>query len=257
MYVNALLSFATQELEVIPKNPWQGLHIEVSQEVTRVPWTDLQLQTLFSQPLHQSYAVPPEERSGGGPATYWIPLLGLYTGARITELAQLRVSDITEADGVPVIRITDEGEGQKVKTTGSRRSLPVHSELIRLGLLDYAEGLRQENPDGSLWPLLQNPKLMSAWFGRYRKSIPGLEGKWLDFHSLRHTVRTKLAKAGVAEKTMDAITGHVDGGSTGRRVYTHLDMEDLQQAIEQLSYGSIDLQRVYPPTRPNKPTESL
>lgn len=253
MYVNALLSFATQELEVIPKNPWQGLHIEVSKEVTRIPWTDLQLQTLFSQPLHQSYAIPPEERSGGGPATYWIPLLGLYTGARITELAQLRVSDITEADGIPVIRITDEGEGQKVKTKGSRRSLPIHSELIRLGLLDYAEGLRQENPDGSLWPPLQNPKLMSAWFGRYRKSIPGLEGKWLDFHSLRHTVRTKLAKAGVAEKTMDAITGHVDGGSTGRRVYTHLDMEDLQQAIEQLSYGSIDLQRAYP----KKPTESL
>lgn len=245
MYVNALLAFATQEPEVIPKNPWQGLHIVVPEEVTRVPWTDQQLQTLFSQPLHQSYAIPPEERSGGGPAAYWIPIIGIYTGARIGELAQLRVSDITETDGIPVIRITDEGEGQRVKTTGSRRSLPIHSELIRLGLLDYAEGLRQENPDGSLWPLLQTPKLMSAWFGRYRKSIPGLEGKWLDFHSLRHTVRTRLAKAGVAEKTIDAITGHVDGGSTGRRVYTHLDMEDLQQAIEQLSYDSVSFPRVY------------
>lgn len=246
MYLNALLAFATQELEVIPKNPWKGLHIEVPEEVTRVPWTDLQLQTLFSQPLHQSYAIPPKELSGGGPAAYWIPLLGLYTGARMRELAQLRVSDITEADGVPVIRITDEGEGQKVKTKGSRRSVPIHSELIRLGLLDYAEGLRQENPNGSLWPLLRNSKLMSAWFGRYRKGIPGLEGKWLDFHSLRHTVRTRLAKAGASEKTMDAITGHVDGGSTGRRVYTHLDIEDLQQAIEQLSYGSAGLPRVYP-----------
>lgn len=255
--VNTLLRFATLELEVIPKNPWQGLHIEVPKEVTRVPWTDLQLQTLFSQPLHQSYAIPPEELSGGGPAAYWIPLLGLYTGARITELAQLRVTDITEADGVPVIRITDEGEGQKVKTKGSRRSLPIHSELIRLGLLDYADEVRQENPSGSLWPLLKNPKLMSGWFSRYRKSIPGLEGKWLDFHSLRHTVRTRLAKAGVSEKSMDAITGHADGGSTGRKVYTHLDMEDLRKAIQKLSYSSIDLPRAYPPTRPKKPTESL
>ncbi len=243
--VNTLLRFATLELEVIQKNPWQGLRIEAPKEVTRIPWTDQQLQTLFSQPLHKAYAIPPEELSGGGPAAYWIPLLGLYTGARITELAQLRITDITEADGVPVIRITDEGEGQKVKTKGSRRSLPIHSELIRLGLLDYAEEVRQENPSGSLWPLLKNPKLMSGWFGRYRKSIPGLEGKWLDFHSLRHTVRTRLAKAGVAEKIMDAITGHVDGGSTGRKVYTHLDMEDLRNAIQKLSYSSIDLPRVY------------
>lgn len=255
--VNTLLRFATLELEVIPKNPWQGLHIEVPNEVTRIPWTDQQLQTLFSQPLHQSYAIPPEELSGGGPAAYWIPLLGLYTGARITELAQLRVTDITEADGVPVIRITDEGEGQKVKTKGSRRSLPIHSELIRLGLLDYADEVRQENPSGSLWPLLKNPKLMSGWFSRYRKSIPGLEGKWLDFHSLRHTVRTRLAKAGVSEKSMDAITGHADGGSTGRKVYTHLDMEDLRKAIQKLSYSSIDLPRAYPPAGPGKPAAGL
>lgn len=258
MYVNALLAFATQELEVIPKNPWQGLHIEVPQEVTRVPWTDQQLQTLFSQPLHQSYAIPPEERSGGGPAAYWIPIIGIYTGARIGELAQLRVSDITEADGIPVIRITDGGESQKVKTSASRRCIPIHSELIRLGLLDYAEGLRQENPSGSLWPLLQNPKLMSPWFGRYRKSIPGLGGKWTDFHSFRHTIRTKLAKARIEGPVIDTLIGHEgNGGSIGWKVYTHLDTGDLQQAIEQLSYGSIDLPRVYPQGRPKSPAAGL
>ncbi|MBF6630262.1 MAG: site-specific integrase [Comamonas sp.] len=236
MYVNSLLRFACVELEAIQRNPWHGLAIEVPKTVTRRPWKDEELHQLFKQPLFQAYEVPPEDRSGGGPAAYWLPIIGIYTGARIGELAQLRVSDITEEDGIPVIRITDEGEDQKVKTNASRRYIPIHSELIRLGLLEYAEEIRKASQE-SLWPHLRNPNVMSAWFGRYRKSV-GLDDKWLDFHSFRHTVRTRLAKAQVQEKIQDAITGHETGGSTGRKVYTHLDMHDLKEAIEKLSYGT-------------------
>lgn len=246
MYVNSLLRFACVELEVIQRNPWQGLAIEVPKTVTRRPWKDEELHQLFKQPLFQVYEVPAMGQSGGGPAAYWIPIIGIYTGARIGELAQLRVSDIAEEDGIPVIRITDEGEGQSVKTSASRRYIPVHSELIRLGLLEYAEGIRKADPMGSLWPLLQNPDLMSPWFGRYRKSV-GLDGKWLDFHSFRHTVRTRLARAQVQEQLTDAITGHETGGSTGRKVYTRLDLEDLRQAIEALSYSDqLELPKVLP-----------
>lgn len=236
MYVNSLLRFACVELEAIPRNPWQGLAIEVPKTVTRRPWKDEELHQLFSQPLFQAYEVPPEGRIGGGPAAYWIPIIGIYTGARIGELAQLTVSDITEEDGIPVIRITDEGEGQSVKTSASRRLIPIHSELIRLGLLEYAEGIRKDDPTGSLWPHLKQDTI-SPWFSKFRRGA-GLDGEWLDFHSFRHTVRTRLAKAQVQEQLMDAITGHETGGSTGRKVYTHRDMHDLKEAIERLSYGT-------------------
>lgn len=156
----------------------------------------------------------------------------------------MRVSDITTEDGIHIIKITDDEEGQKVKTNASRRSIPIHSELIRLGLLDYAEDIRKENPTGSLWPLL-NQKTISPWFSKYRKGV-GLDAKWLDFHSLRHTVRTRLAKAQVQEKLMDAITGHETGGSTGRKVYTHLDIRGLQAAVQALAYESVVLPKVYP-----------
>ncbi|MDH1676404.1 site-specific integrase, partial [Comamonas aquatica] len=230
MYVNTLLRFACVELEIIPKNPWQGLAIEIPKTVTRKPWKDDELHKLFSQPLFQAYEIPAKDRTGGGPAAYWIPIIGLYTGARIGELAQLRVSDITTEDGIHIIKITDDEEGQKVKTNASRRSIPIHSELIRLGLLDYAEDIRKENPTGSLWPLL-NQQTISPWFSKYRRGV-GLDAKWLDFHSFRHTVRTRLAKAQVQEKLMDAITGHETGGSTGRKVYTHLDIRGLQAAVQ-------------------------
>ncbi len=57
------------------------------------PFTLEDLKALFESAdyRHQSFQRASE---------FWIPLMGLYTGARINELAQLLVSDITEADGV-------------------------------------------------------------------------------------------------------------------------------------------------------------
>ncbi|CAB5673986.1 Uncharacterised protein [Comamonas aquatica] len=48
---------------------------------------------------------------------------------------------------------------------------------------------------------------------------------------------------------MGAITGNETSGSTGRRVYTHLDMEDLQKAIQTLSCRSITLPQGLADTR--------
>lgn len=254
--LQALLNFARLELEAIPHNPWQGLGIKVLKTVTRRPWKDEELQTLFNQPLFQSYALPTNGRAGGGAAAYWIPLLGLYTGARIGELAQLRVQDISQVDGIPVIQITDADEGQRLKTSASRRRIPIHPELIRLGLLDYVEDIQaapysitSRAPQGSLWPLLnasaaQQGNLISGWFSRYRKSI-GITDTYPDFHCLRHTVRTKMAHAKVSEQVMDSITGHETGGSTGRKVYQHLQMEDLTTAIQSIAYSAITVPRAY------------
>jgi integrase len=59
-------------------------------------------------------------------------LIALYTGARVGEIAQLRLSGFRDADGQPVMRI--EGE---LKTDASYRDIPIHPDLVRLGLLDW------------------------------------------------------------------------------------------------------------------------
>lgn len=67
-----------------------------------------------------------------------------------------------------------------------------------------------------------------------------------------------LTTEATGEDRMDAITGHETGGSTGRRVYTHLDMEDLQQAVEQLSYDSVDTSpRMDKPCQLREPEEEI
>jgi hypothetical protein len=63
------------------------------------------------------------------PDQRWGALIGLYTGARVGEVGQIRLEDIFEVDGVPCFRITDEGSGQSVKTSASLRTIPIHPKL--------------------------------------------------------------------------------------------------------------------------------
>ena len=89
------------------------------------------------------------------PSYYWMPLLGLLTGARLNELAQLHLGDIRESEASPgnwVIDFNCEGadkvevdpadkaEGddddtgrKKFKTVHSIRVLPMHPELVQIG----------------------------------------------------------------------------------------------------------------------------
>src|SRR5262249_39312410 len=62
----------------------------------------------------------------------WILLLLAYTGARLAEVAGLRQQDVSEQDGVSYLDIRPH-ESRSLKTKASRRHVPIHSELLRLG----------------------------------------------------------------------------------------------------------------------------
>lgn len=257
-YIKGFLNFAHLELEVLPRNPWTGLVIEYRTTKPRRPSTGEQLAAFFARPLHTSYEVPTRWDSGAD-AAYWIPLLGVFTGCRISELCQLTVSDMQVSDGIPVLQVTNEGEGQAVKSSAGKRTVPIHSELVRLGLLEYVEAIRKAGAP-RLFPALPLHRTkpgtyFSGWFGEGRELPDGT--KLPDFHSLRHTVRSKLASAGTQEPTIDTIIGHDVKGSTGARVYTHRELVDLRRAIESIAYPGLHLPRVYVApiaSRPNQRT---
>lgn len=157
------------------------------------------------------------------------------------ELAQLRAVDIEHAAGIPMLSISNEGEGQRVKTTAEIRKVPIHSDLVRLGFLDYA-ARHQKPSDAPLLPSLPPRKgkpggYFSHWFGVYRRSL-GF-GKYPDFHCFRHTVRSQLANAGVSEALIDTLVGHEVAGSTGAKVYTHRTPQTLAEAMTLLHYPSL------------------
>jgi integrase len=64
------------------------------------------------------------------------------------------------------------------------------------------------------------------------------EGEKRDFHSFRHTVRTKLTEASIPENLIDDIFGHISQGSSiGKTVYSHTQLvPQKKEAIEKLVY---------------------
>ncbi|VTU35774.1 site-specific tyrosine recombinase XerC [Variovorax sp. PBS-H4] len=246
--IKSLLKYAHETLEWLPKQPWRGLDIKAPTTNKRRPWTTEELKALFAAPLHTAYALP-DARYGGREAAYWIPLLGLFTGTRLGELCQLKTADVQKVEGIDVLVLTNEGEGQSIKSDAGHRSVPIHSELIRLGFLTYVEAIRKTRSD-SLWPSLplregKPSDLFGRWFKDHRNAL-GLTGTRPDFHCFRHTVRAPMRRAGFSEATQDKVTGHKIKGSIGTVVYDHWTLKEVQEAVEAIQYPALRLPVVAP-----------
>ena len=178
------------------------------------------------------------------PHYYWLPLLGLYSGARLEEICQLHLADIREIDGLWCLDIKG-GEGKQIKTASSERCIPIHSELVRLGLVRYVEHLKTKN-ETMLFPELKRirGKLghdVSKWFIRYRRSRKvGMmnDGKKC-FHSFRHGVSDCLKQKGVAEEKVTGLLGHVEGSTTFGRYGKAYQPEPLKDVVEMLQFEGL------------------
>ncbi|MDA9523851.1 hypothetical protein XI06_27120 [Bradyrhizobium sp. CCBAU 11434] len=76
-------------------------------------------------------------------ALYFVPILIYYSGARREELCGAMVDDIIfDRDGCkPYIHIAA-NERRRIKNPQSKRNIPLHPELLRLGFLDYVRRIR-------------------------------------------------------------------------------------------------------------------
>lgn len=141
--VKSLLNYAVDTLGWLKVNEWASQFIAVKKRNQRKPWPSDDLRRLVDSPLFKSYELP-SMPSAGGAAAYWVPLMGLYTGARQSELCQLRIEDLQDTpEGFVLYVMSDESSeddgtpGTTTKTDASNRRLPVHSDLIALGFKDY------------------------------------------------------------------------------------------------------------------------
>ena len=178
------------------------------------------------------------------PWRFWIPLLGLYTGARVEEVSQLHIEDVKSVDGVWVIDINDNAEDKRVKTRDSKRIVPLHPFLLdELGFHRHVERV-QAARSVRVFPELRRFNLkyglsVSVWFSKYLKEI-GIEGA-KSFHSFRHTFTTNLIHREVPVQVVDWLTGHASPGETAGR-YTKLptDPAVLLPHVLKLDFG-VDL----------------
>ncbi|MDG4887298.1 site-specific integrase [Mesorhizobium sp. WSM4887] len=169
----------------------------------------------------------------------WGPLIGLYTGARLNEICQIELSDIKEDAGIWYFDINDEGDKKHLKNTASRRIVPIHDQLLALGFLEYAEGLRARGqkrlfPEFSLSAKEGYGRALGRWFNDRFLVQLGIKSKELVFHSFRHGMVTRLIQAGVEENLVKAIVGHTRQGVTQQHYFKEgYTLEQMQKALRE------------------------
>ena len=179
---------------------------------------------------------------------YWAFLIGIFSGMRTNETAQLRIGDIIKKENVWMISI-DETEGKSVKTTSSIRKVPVHPTLISLGFIDYVKIIKSKGVDRVFPELTKQRDGYSTKISQHynEKFLPSV-GVWKKqvkvLYSTRHTFINRCYNKGVDRDIIKSIVGHepdftmdVYGGSP-------FTPKQLYQGISKVSYSNIRWNRL-------------
>ncbi|PWB31474.1 hypothetical protein DCO48_16705 [Pseudomonas sp. SDI] len=237
--LTTFFSYAVRE-GYCSRNPFDGLRVRQRHKVSeeRSVFSVQDLKRLFDKATY-----PPAH--GGKPNQYWLPLLGLYTGARLNELCQLYTDDIVTIDGIACIHIRATRPDQKLKTPGSERLVPIHSKLVELGFLAYVQKVKESGKQRVFPELTCHSKhgysaAPSKWFARLRDQLGFRDevGK-KDFHSFRHTLADHLKQKGVAESLVGGLLGHQAGGITFNRYGKDFKPGILAPTVELVSLESL------------------
>lgn len=219
------------------ENPTTGLFIKGANNTTSSykPFSSDELKRIFQPDLYIKKMRLPD--------FYWGPLIALFTGMRAEEIASLRVDQITTDFGVWLINI----EGGK--TVNAARRVPLHDQLIKLGLIEYVEWVQKAGYT-RLFPHLVPGK------NGFKKNMCRMFGVYLDlpevnivdplkvFHSFRHTVITKLTDKGVSDGLKKSMVGHdAETVESAHDDYIHaeeLTLDSMRKAINRLDYLGVD-----------------
>lgn len=127
-------------------NPCTGLFYDkVKGKNARPPFATETLNKILKSPLFTGFKADGEEHVPGALMTrdwrFWIPLVAMFTGARVGEIAQLRLADIVDERGVWFIHIRHDTAKGLVTKSGKSRPAAVHPVLERIGLLSYHKAM--------------------------------------------------------------------------------------------------------------------
>jgi len=242
--------------------PFVGLHQKPKRgQNARPPLSTAQLKTIITSPLFTGCQGDKAEHLPGSSKVSdwrkWIPLVCLFTGARIGEIAQLRVNDIFNEHGIWFLSLKeDENTGQQTKGRKSRIT-PVHSQLEKIGFLDFVKAAQTSLSDQENRLLFQGlapgkrgqyGDQPSDWWRDYLARIGVKKGSdGLGSHSFRHTISDKLRQAGYLDAAFGPlILGHSNKSVTaGYGIVREGNAKTLKDMIEAVTFDGVSFDHLY------------
>lgn len=219
--LRTVLQWATDSRR-LPADPAAGVRMDVKRTAKgRRSFTDAEAETLLRAALAET-----------NPVLRWVPWPCAYSGARLSEICQLRVEDVREVEGIWCLRI--EAEAGSVKTASSERTVPLHQAVLDCGFLRFVTGVGS----GPLFADLSPDKFGNRggngtkMLGRWVRGL-GLDEKRLaPAHSWRHRMKTLARRYGLAEDVARALMGH--SGRTVADSYGEFEVAILYRELTKI-----------------------
>ncbi|MGF6969039.1 hypothetical protein OKW43_006067 [Paraburkholderia sp. WC7.3g] len=167
-----------KKLTKLATNPFSGMKypekvVELNRKTVRTAFTMAQVNEVFASPVWTRGHRP---EKGGSDAAFWVPLLGLHTGARVEDLCRLTSADVVQRDGVWCFHLHDSKRESRAGYRTVMRHVPAHHSLLQLGWLDYVESRRSADSSAWLFPDLATNKyekrgaVFGNWFNEYLRT---------------------------------------------------------------------------------------
>ena len=263
-----IFNFAVEK-RLISHNPAKGRWLRQSfdfpQQQTKPQFTVEELNRLFRAPLYtgckndeKGYAISGPKRPRRG--RFWVALLSLFHSLRLNEAARFTQEDVKEREGIHYLAIREEREDgskcdKRLKTKQSRRDVPIHPELVRIGFLDFVADRRKDHRSPRLFPELSPGKTgyfsnpFSKWFARFLETALGCS-RDATFYSFRHQFRDATRATRLSVESVARLAGRESGDpNQQRQVFQYGGGEKLlrmlAEDIEKVKYPGLKLSHLY------------
>lgn len=139
---------------------------------------------------------------------HWVPWLCAYSGARISEVCQLRAEDVYRVEDVWAISFSS--EAGNLKNVNSERVIPIHPALIERGFIAFAAGVKSGPLFAELTPDRFGKRGGNGTkiLGRWVRSLGTTDTRLSPVRSWRHRFKTSGRRYGLAPDMLDVLTGH-------------------------------------------------
>lgn len=154
---------------------------------------------------------------------YQIPLMLLYNGTRISEFLSLKKENVHLDE--QYFDVIDS------KTENGIRKVPIADKL-----LPFYKAWYESCPDCKYLLHTEDGKPFKYrnYFDSYWAPLMEQIGITRTPHCTRHTCISMLSEAGIQETTIKKIVGHSGAMTLTEKVYTHLDVQVLVDAINKI-----------------------
>jgi integrase len=173
-------------------------------------------------------------------ALYWIPVILIESLMRREEACGLMIANVRFDAQIPYFSLAP-NKYRRLKNVQSRRKVPIHPELLRLGLRAYVEAIAALGYD------LLFPELLPAsgaaplgdqfhdlWSPLLTRQIPGASEAGKVLHSIRHWGNQALSDAKVALEWRRDIMGHGGVAETDERYRDDTRLKNKLSALLKL-----------------------